>query len=370
MTARRRLGRSVDAIAARALGAMARLDRGRPDVVAVLTYHRVVDGTTLAAPGSVSADPASFERQIAMLARDYHPISIDDLVRRRDGGPALPRRSVLVTIDDAYRDVADVAWPALRRHGVPAVLFVPTAYPDGGASFWWDRLHAAIRAAPALDRWATPAGALPLSTSAARDDAYRRLRGIVKVLPHDEATALVDTLVADLAGRAGSSTEQPAAAPPTAASPILGWDDLRALAAEGLGLAPHSRRHPLLTRVADGELDDEVGGSREDLAARLGGPPAAAFAYPSGAHSARVRDAVERHGFRIAFTTERGLNDLASPTDWLAVRRINVGRRTDESAIRAQLDRRLGPLLAAVARRERRRAAPGRATDPVVSSHG
>ena len=33
------------------------------------------------------------------------------------------------------------------------------------------------------------------------------------------------------------------------ASLVLGWDALRALAADGVALAPHSRTHPLLTRV-------------------------------------------------------------------------------------------------------------------------
>ena len=35
---------------------------------------------------------------------------------------------MLLTFDDAYRDFATNAWPTLKRYGLPATLFVPTAY--------------------------------------------------------------------------------------------------------------------------------------------------------------------------------------------------------------------------------------------------
>ena len=359
-----RLGGLARTVASGALGALSRLDPGRPDVVAVLTYHRIAEPGAPVPPGLASTDRASFDRQMAMLAGAYHPITLAELVARRDGGPALPPRSVLVTFDDGYRDFADVAWPILRARGIPVVLFVPTGAPGGGAPFWWDRLHRAIREAAAASSWVTPAGTLRITSAAERDDAYRRLRGTVKRLPSDEAAALVDALVAELAGRSAAAKANPPAVE------VLGWPDLVALASAGVTLAPHSRTHPQLTRVSDTALDEEIGGSRDDLAQRLDSPPSPAFAYPSGEHSARVRDAVERNGFTVAFSTERGLNDLRTRIDWYAIRRINVGRRTSESAIRAQLDTRVGPLVAAAARRGRRGSAPGRTTHLVASGRG
>ncbi len=40
----------------------------------------------------------------------------------------LPERAALITFDDGYRSVRDVALPLLRRFGYPAVLFIPTDY--------------------------------------------------------------------------------------------------------------------------------------------------------------------------------------------------------------------------------------------------
>lgn len=339
----------------RALGGIARIDPGRRDVVGVLTYHRIVAPGTSAPPGIASASAEGFRRQMELLASAYHPIGLGDLVGRADGAPALPRRSVLVTFDDGYRDTASVAWPILRELGIPAALFVPTAMPDSGRRFWWTRLYAAISDADRTASWESPIGPLSLMSLDDRDAAYRRLRARVKELAHDEATTLVSRVEADLGAHSASGRPDPG----NAQGDVLDWSELATLATEGMALAAHTRTHPLLTQVPPSELDPEIGGSVQDLADRLGMPPTAVFAYPSGAHSAAVREAAARNGIRVAFTTDRGLNDLGN-CDWLALRRINVGARTDGAWLRAQLGNRTGPWVAAIAdRRDERRSAAG-----------
>jgi hypothetical protein len=95
---------------------------------------------------------------------------------------------VLLTFDDAYRDFAEHAWPVLRSHGLPAVLFVPTAFPgDPERSFWWDRLYRAFACARREEALPSAAGVLPLRTPAERARSFRRVRDRVKALPHREA---------------------------------------------------------------------------------------------------------------------------------------------------------------------------------------
>jgi glycosyltransferase involved in cell wall biosynthesis/peptidoglycan/xylan/chitin deacetylase (PgdA/CDA1 family) len=280
-------------------------------VFTVLTYHRVGDPDS-GPPGIVSCTPGQFERHMRWLASTGRAVPLAALVQARTQGRPLRPGAVLVTFDDAYADFRDLAWPIMRRHGVPVTLFVPTAFPDTDRRFWWDRLFGALRDAP--DRMLdTPVGPLSLSSPGERVAAYRRLREHVKSLPHDDAMALVDRLVADL-GRDG------------AAPPVLGWTALRELAGEGVALAAHSRTHPLLNRLAPERLHDEIAGSAEDLRERTGAA-APAFAYPGGGVSAAAERAVADSGAAVAFTTEVGANDARSPA-WLRLRRINVGRRT------------------------------------------
>jgi colanic acid/amylovoran biosynthesis glycosyltransferase len=291
-----------------------------PPTLAVLTYHRIGD-VREGPPGIVSATPAAFRRQMRWLASTGRAVSLEDVLRAREGGAPLPRHAVLITFDDAYADFATHAWPVLRGHGLPATLFVPTGFPDRpDRTFWWDRLHAALVAGRGAV--ATPLGSLPLGSPARRRSAYRALRDHVKSLPHDEAMSVVD----DIVDRLGA---------PAPRARVLSWAELRRLAGEGVAMAAHSRGHPLLHRVPAGRAAQEIAGSVEDLRLNIGKAPAA-FAFPGGGVPADAESVLERSGIRVAFTTVRGVNALDRP-DWLMLGRINVGRRTPRPLLRAQL---------------------------------
>ena len=249
-------------------------------------------------------------------------LSLAEVLEVRDGRRTLPPRAVMITFDDAYVDFIEHAWPALRRHGAPVTMFVPTAYPgDPGRAFWWDRLHAAITAT-ARREVRTPAGRFPLGTVEERLRAHRALCAAVGRAPHADAVALVDEVVRALGGG-------------EARSAVLDWGRLRSLAAEGLTLAPHTRTHPRLDRLGVEAAMSEVAGSRADLEREIG-PTPKVLAYPEGGHDDAVVDALSREGFALAFTTHRRVNDLRR-ADWLRLGRINVGRRSSVGAIGLQL---------------------------------
>lgn len=299
-----------------------RIMPARRDHLAVLTFHRVTRPEAEVVPGLLSATPDGFTELLDALMDRHTIVGLDAVLRRLDGGPALPRRALLLTFDDAYVDMMVHAWPVLRERRLPAVLFVPTAYPDAADRvFWWEALHHAIATthAPAVDG---PAGPLPLTGGAERQRAYRSLRDTFKQLPHTELIERLARLEAEL------DVARPA-------STVASWRELRAAASDGLILAPHSRTHPLLTKVDRAAVDDEVSGSRADLLEATG-LDVPAFAYPAGAVSRPVADAVMRAGLRVAFTTVRGVNDMRT-ADPMLLRRVNVSVRTPAPAIRALL---------------------------------
>ncbi len=60
----------------------------------------------------------------------YQPVSLDSVLEHYLRGAPLPPKAVLLTFDDGYRDNLENALPILRRHGYPAVLFVPIGFLD------------------------------------------------------------------------------------------------------------------------------------------------------------------------------------------------------------------------------------------------
>jgi peptidoglycan/xylan/chitin deacetylase (PgdA/CDA1 family) len=297
----------------------------QPGLLRVLAYHRIgypARQPTLY-PGLLSATPEGFAAQLEVLQQNQRVISLQDILEARRCGRPLPPGALLLTFDDADLDFAEFAWPALRRHELPATLFVPTAFPDQpDRIFWWDRLYHAVTASPRCEPLATPIGPLSLATPNERFASFKRLRDAVKRLPHDEAMKLVDWICDEL----GEFAHEPR---------VLSWDQLRGLARDGVTLAPHSRTHPLMNQISVERMRDEAAGSRRDIEREIGSAPPV-FAYPSGGFDDRVADVLREEGFDLAFTTLRGVNDMRT-ADPLRLRRINVGLRTSGAVLRTQL---------------------------------
>jgi peptidoglycan/xylan/chitin deacetylase (PgdA/CDA1 family) len=78
----------------------------------------------------------------------------------------------------------------------------------------------------------------------------------------------------------------------------MSWEQLAGLAEAGWEVGSHTRSHPRLTHTDDGELTDELAGSRADLQDRLGLAPSA-VAYPFGDTDRRVMRAADDAGYSV-----------------------------------------------------------------------
>ncbi len=307
------------------LGLLERGDRRRANLLRVLTYHRVAEpeAQPTLGPRLISATPKAFDQQMDYLAANYRVVSMQEVLDAHRGGFALPPRALLITFDDAYRDFAEHAWPTLRRYGLPATLFVATAFPDQPHRvFWWDRLYQGFHATARREELDTPLGRLSLVTAARRARACNSLVDYVKTLPHNAAMELIGRLCEQLDA-------------PPAENHVLGWGTLRRLAFEGVTLGAHTRTHPLMNRLPLAQARAEAGGSLADLRQAIG-LALPIFAYPAGGVNGRVADALKREGLAMAFTTRCGVNDMED-ADPLLLQRINVGRRTTPAILRARL---------------------------------
>ena len=115
--------------------------------VPILCYHRFsATGAGNAKPrsmtGKMVVSASNFAAQLDWLARnDYHVIRLSQLVAFLEGKRPLPRRSVVITVDDGYESMIRVALPELRKHGFPATLFVYTDFIGAGDALSWAQLQ-------------------------------------------------------------------------------------------------------------------------------------------------------------------------------------------------------------------------------------
>ncbi len=110
--------------------------RGRLDMsgLRIFFYHRISNDRD-----ELAVRPDAFERQMDYLASEaYRVVDVLTAIDLLDSGEPLSR-TVALTFDDGYLDIADHALPVLSERGFRGTVFVAPAVTDGRAPFSWYR---------------------------------------------------------------------------------------------------------------------------------------------------------------------------------------------------------------------------------------
>lgn len=270
------------------------------DGVVILNYHRIGDGHASPYDRALwSASEEGFDAQLRFLKRSCDVIGLDQL----DGALHARRgRHVAITFDDGYLDNYRMAYPALRRHGLPATFFIATGFIDAPKLPWWDEIAACVRRSTAtsldLRDWFEQPVPLGLGD---REDTIVALLRKYKSLPCADAQAFLVRL-----------REQAAIAQVDAAEPREHWMDwgmIREMAGGGMAIGGHTITHPVLSALPRERQRDEISGCAQRLQQELGAPMRW-FAYPVGSPWAFNNDTkacLEELGVERAFSYYGGV---------------------------------------------------------------
>jgi len=92
--------------------------------VPILMYHQFGYEES-----SLFVTPENFERQLVYLKnKGYQVISLQELVEGMKDNRQFPQGTVVITIDDGYRNNAVYAYPLLRKYRFPAMIFIIADY--------------------------------------------------------------------------------------------------------------------------------------------------------------------------------------------------------------------------------------------------
>jgi peptidoglycan/xylan/chitin deacetylase (PgdA/CDA1 family) len=106
--------------------------------VPVLAYHAF----SLSKSGKNIVTQTAFESQMRYLKENgYHVITLDQLFDFMELKAQIPKKSVVITIDDGWSSLYDIAYPILKKYAFPATLFVYVDLIGTKKGLSWNQLH-------------------------------------------------------------------------------------------------------------------------------------------------------------------------------------------------------------------------------------
>jgi len=214
--------------------------RGR---LSILIFHRVLAETDPLFPGEPNA--AQFDKLCAHLRARFEVLPLSEAVTRLQQG-SLPAGALAITFDDGYADNLSIAAPILRKHHLPATLFIATGYLDGGC-MWNDKLIEAFRSTrnSEIDLRDLGLETYSVESIAARRAGIDRVIDATKYLSLAERDARADHVL-----RAAGAT-----APKKL---MLDSTSVNTLASLGVDVGVHTVNHPILARTSSDQAWEEI----------------------------------------------------------------------------------------------------------------
>jgi peptidoglycan/xylan/chitin deacetylase (PgdA/CDA1 family) len=237
-------------------------------------YHRVVQNFEDAARRTIPSmliSAKTFEKHLDWIGRRFDFVSLDDIGLHLENERRFSRPTAAITFDDGYADVYHNAFPILKRKGIPAAVFVVTDLVGTKQTQVYDRLYAQL------------AQSSPFPFSA--------MTAILTTKPQREVVSEMTSLQTEgLIPQQHIDEFLP-----------LSWEMIEEMQLSDITFGSHTKSHVLLTSEAFDEAGRQLSESKQVLEKRLK-RRVDHFAYPDGRFNSSIVDAVNKAGYRFAYT--------------------------------------------------------------------
>ncbi|MDH5178760.1 MAG: polysaccharide deacetylase family protein [Gammaproteobacteria bacterium] len=278
-----------------------------------------------------------FDRVIGLLSKYYHFVSLDEAAQMLAGRQPMKPYSMVLTFDDGYQNNLTYAGPVLKKHAIPAIIYLATGYINKTSPFWIDRLDYALQSVEFREREFLIADK-PVRISATDrnefQETYKALRIQAKAVQRSDEAMLreLNALAEGLENESGKKLADIMADDDWAG--LMQWDGIKQSLADGLSFGAHTVDHTRLEFVSLDVAQQQINDSRQDIETQLN-QACDHFCYPNGSYNAEVVELVRAGGFRTAMTSDNGLNQAGD--DLLTLKRVPFPVHTSSGWILAEV---------------------------------
>jgi peptidoglycan/xylan/chitin deacetylase (PgdA/CDA1 family) len=247
--------------------------------VPIFMLHRMQNSTSSNQSKSNTSD--EYLRQCLRYLTDnnYTFLSLQDLIIALSKKQTLPKKSVVFTMDDGFEDQVKIAAPIFLEFNCPVTVFLITGMLDNKLWPWDDQVAYLLKntSEPALDITIGEENYhFELDSTQNRNKARRILRDAIKSVSFSELNNILERL------ESATKTRIPKTPPPEYIP--MTWDLAREYEKRGIEFAPHSISHPILSKLDNETMKQEMLGSWRRVKEELVSPKPI-FCYPTGRYS-------------------------------------------------------------------------------------
>jgi peptidoglycan/xylan/chitin deacetylase (PgdA/CDA1 family) len=259
-------------------------------------YHIVTDERPLHVNGLYNyRNVSTFQADLDFWLRHYIPVGLSDVMEWLDERGSLPKRAVLLTFDDGFREMHDVVAPILHSRGMPAVFFVVSSMLGKAGLCIAQKKCLLVHALSA-----------PRTTDATRREVLCRLRA-AGMRPEDAESGLrsVPFRSRRLLDKLAAVLECDLNAYANNVQPYLTVSQVRHLENLGYDVGAHSVDHAPYQELTLAEQINQTLGSARALALAVG-KTCRSFAFPhsdAGVGAGFFDAVLESGGVRVTFGT-------------------------------------------------------------------
>lgn len=260
----------------------------------------------------------SFRIQIEYLKKHFEILSLPEAVERMKNGE-IERPTAVITFDDGYQNNFDIAFPILRREGIPASIFLTTGLTNTNDTVWQCRLNLALsQTSKSHIEW--NGSRFDLSTAGLRANASATIQESLKKIEHSQLMAAIRNIILKL--------DDDPDRPIEIGSPFRMLDKMAIAEMVASGLiefGAHTHHHAILSLLSKKERCYEISETIKWVH-EVTGLPCRYFAYPNGRledYDIETIQDLRAYGIQIAVTTISGPNNIMTPA--MELRRYGVG---------------------------------------------
>jgi peptidoglycan/xylan/chitin deacetylase (PgdA/CDA1 family) len=228
-------------------------------------------------------------------------------------GKQTPNNSIVLTVDDGYRDFYEVAYPVLKKHGVPATLYVTSGFVNEELWLWPDQITWLLNSVSEINKTIElgEINTKNIELTTVNDSNRRQIwsQVIAYLLSVDDKKK--HEWIAHFAEQLGKPLPERAPSEYAACS----WQQLTEMQQNGIEIGGHTHTHPSLGQVSDEQLRAELDVCMQFLDEKLG-KQHRDFCYPNGHpsdYNDNVKKITQEVGFKssvTAFYDSLGTQDL------------------------------------------------------------